>query len=145
MTSSSPLSTLLSHYEHEARAALVVEEELRREFMRVVTDQERVRAYAFRRAHLLRAMSGAALGAENGQQAVEAQIAAAWAELGWQGKAVPYEGVLEHLANFAKAVWTVAQSGDSALPAAQSALREFEAWFEERHGRSFYSVFEQRA
>ncbi len=134
--------SVLATLNARADAASTEETAYRRESARKIEVLERSRAFAYRRLNLIRKVAETASGETDAKKACDARIAAAFVEIGWIG------GSLDELDEKGREAETkfrpVAEaigSGDEA--AMLGALDAFEAWFAERFGRPFCSVFDR--
>jgi hypothetical protein len=139
-------TALLASYETAARSAQAAEGELRERMAAEVARLERQRAFAFRRARLIRALAQHA-GAANDKpdETWLAQRQAVRSELGWSEPSDAHDRILTHLEPVARAVRACVggNEGDGAPAAVQDELAAFEAWFEGAHGTPFYALFDQ--
>ena len=125
-----------------ADAASTEETAYRRESARRIEVLERARAFAYRRLNLIRKVADTAAGEPDAKKAADARIAAAFVEIGWIGGSLAEldEKGREAEATF-RPVAEAIGTGDEA--ATLAALAAFEAWFAERFGRDFCSVFDR--
>jgi hypothetical protein len=125
-----------------AEAASNDETAYRRESARRIETLERARAFAYRRLNLLKKVAATAAGEPDARKAADARIAAAFVEIGWIGASLAELGDKgrEAEARF-RPVAEAIGAGDE--PAMLAALAAFEAWFAERFGRDFCSVFDR--
>jgi hypothetical protein len=141
-------TALLATYEAAAKSAQAAEEELRERMAAEVARLERQRAFAFRRARLIRALAQHAGTADaEPEEAWRAQRQAVRHELGWIEPSDAHDKILTLLEPVARAVRACVNGGegrDGATAAAvQKELAAFEAWFEDAHGTPFYTLFDQ--
>ncbi len=127
-----------------ADAASTEETAYRRESARKIEVLERARAFAYRRLNLIRKVVDTAAGEPDATKAADARIAAAFVEIGWIGGSLAEldEKGREAEAKFRPVAEAVGTSDEAAMLAA---LDAFEAWFAERFGRDFCSVFDRYA
>lgn len=135
---------LIAGFEAAAKAVQEAEMALRKSMAEEIARLERERAYAFRRTRLIRLLASAATGAEDEPAALAAQSQALCEEFDWNAETAAHKEILEQLEPVGKAVWQCACTTDEQASAAatNAALRDFEAWFENARGRSFYVLFE---
>ena len=137
-------AALVAEFEAAAKTAQQAEEALRKKMSQDVAHLERQRAFAFRRTRLIRCLATSAAGAETEDAALAAQRHAVRDELGWSGESEAHRAILDRLQAVGRAVWEcTTEEGDGTSAAVASALKAFEAWFEEAHGKSFYALFDQ--
>ena len=135
---------LIAEFENAAKAAQEAEVSLRRKAAEEVARIERQRAFAFRRARLVRTLLASAATAEAADAAIGMQERAICDELGWVGASAAHREILDRLRPVGRAVWQCGCGADGGTPADVTAqLEEFEAWFEATRGNSFYSLFDQ--
>lgn len=142
--SDAPLIGWLDALDAEAAGADAREAECRAEFERRVRALAEARAFAHRRANLMRAVAGAAARAEDADGAVAYGLAALRARLGWSSESEARTEILDRFAPVARAAWAVRDGGDD-VPAEDSpgeALAAFEAWYGEVRGAAFWTLFE---
>ena len=147
--------TRLSHWLDDlgqaSRTAAAAEDTYRRDFARRVAELAQTRAFAFRRANLVRALADVVAGAEDEQAAVAHGLAVLRVRLGWTSDS---EARVEILTRFAPvcAAMFAAMDPDGAVPAAAdapdeapdsaAALAAFEAWYAGAKGSAFWVLFE---
>jgi hypothetical protein len=140
-------TALLASYEAAARSAQSAEEALRRSMTAEMARLERERAFAFRRARLVRALAQHAGAADaKPEEAWLAQRRAVRGELGWSDPSDAHGMILTHLEPLAGAVRRCVHAGegdDAPASAVRDELAAFEAWFERERGASFYTCFDQ--
>lgn len=136
---------LVADFEAAAQAARETEARLRKTMAEEIARAERERAFAFRRTRLVRVLASGAAEAESEQAALDAQASAVCEELGLSPANPAHKEILERLAPVGKAVWQCACSVEeqAETAATSDALRDFEQWFEEARGQSFYTLFER--
>lgn len=139
-------TALLAHFEAAAKAAQAAEAELRKSQALLIAKLEKQRAYAFRRSRLIRAL------AVSGPTETEEDTKALWAmqqravceELGWTSLSESYRNILAHMQPLGAAVQArLCMEDEAPADAVMQALEQFEAWFEEAHGKPFYVLFDQ--
>ena len=125
-----------------ADAASTEETAYRRESARKIEVLERARAFAYRRLNLIRKVVDTAAGEPDATKAADARIAAAFVEIGWIGGSLAEldEKGREAEAKFRPVAEAVGTDDEAAM---LTALDAFEAWFAERFGRDFCSVFDR--
>lgn len=136
---------LVADSEAAAEAAREAEALLRRTMAEEIARAERRRAFAFRRARLVRLLVSGATEAGNEQTALAAQSQAVAEELGLSVANPAHKEILERLAPVGKAVWLCACASEEHMDAAaaDAALRDFEEWFQRTRGQPFYVLFER--
>lgn len=136
---------LVADFEAAAAAAREAEAALRKSMAEAIARAERERAFAFRRVRLVGLLASAAAGAESEQAALAAQAQAVCKELRLSAENPAHKEILEHLTPVGKAVWHCACTAEEHMESAPAndALRDFEAWFENARGQSFYTLFER--
>ncbi len=136
-------AALVAEFEAAAKTAQQAEEALRKKMSQEVAHLERQRAFAFRRTRLIRTLASSAAGADS-EAAAAAQRVAVRDELGWSGESEAYGKILDRLKPVGAAVWRCTdEEGEGTAAAVTAELKQFEAWFEEAHGKSFYALFDQ--
>jgi hypothetical protein len=136
---------LLAEFEAAAKSALAAEDELRKSMLERIAHLERRRAFAFRRMRLVRVLADAAASevSETGD-AWPAQRLAVRQELGWSATSETNDAILARLEPVGRAVWRRVTGAEEEAPAdVVPELEAFEAWFQEKHGKPFYAVFDQ--
>jgi hypothetical protein len=137
-------AALVAEFEAAAKTAQQAEETLRKKMVQEVAHLERQRAFAFRRTQLIRVLASSAAAADSDAAAAAAQRAAVRDELGWSGESEAHGKILDRLVPVGSAVWRcTGENGDGAASAVGTELKQFEAWFEQAHGKSFYALFDQ--
>jgi len=141
---STAAAALVAEFEAAAKKTQQAEEALRKRMAREIADLERQRAFAFRRARLIRALAAAGAGAEQEEAAAAAQRRAVSELIGWSDASEARDAILDRLGPVGRIVWLCACGAEEGTPAsAAAALQEFEAWFEGAHGKPFYALFDQ--
>jgi len=127
-----------------ADAASNEETAYRRESARKIEVLERSRAFAYRRLNLIRKVAETASEETDAKKACDARIAAAFVEIGWIGGSLDEldEKGREAETKFRPVAEAIGSGDETAMLAA---LDAFEAWFIERFGRDFCSVFDRYA
>jgi hypothetical protein len=135
---------LVADFEAEAKLAQEAEARLRKSMAEEIARIERERAFAFRRTRLIRLLASGSPDAEDDDAVLAAQSQAVCDELGLTAENPAHKEILERLEPVGKAVWQCACSADEQVnsDATNAALRDFEAWFEQTRGQSFYRLFE---
>ena len=125
-----------------AEAASTEEAAYRKEALRRTETLERARAFAFRRFNLLKKMAETAADEPDAKKAADARLATAFIEIGWIAAGLDE---LDEKGRDAETrlrpVVDAIGAGDE--PRMLDALAAFEAWFAERVGRDFCSVFDR--
>ncbi|CDX23255.1 conserved hypothetical protein [Mesorhizobium sp. ORS 3324] len=125
-----------------AEAAEAAETSFRREAARQIAALEQDRAFAFRRLNLMQAIADAMAAAESEDIAVAHAFAALRASLGWNADSEARSEVISHFAPVALAMFQDSSGNRSA--AIHAALADFEQWFSEARGATFWTLFEQQ-
>jgi hypothetical protein len=137
-------AALVAEFETAAKTAQLAEETLRKKMAQEVAHLERQRAFAFRRTRLIRTLASSSAGADSEAAAAAAQRVAVRDELGWSGEGEAHGKILDRLMPVGSAVWQcTCEKGDGTAAAVGTELKQFEAWFEGGHGKSFYALFDQ--
>lgn len=135
-------AALLVEFEDAAERAQKDEKELRRKMADEIALLARRRAFAYRRARLIRAL--AAVRDVDPKVAADAQRMAVSRELGWSGESKTEIAILDKLEPVGHAVWRCACSlEDATADDVMTELEAFETWFERAHGKAFYALFDQ--
>lgn len=124
------------------RTAEAAEAAYRAEYAKRVEMLAQERAFAFRRANLLRAVADAVAGAEDEAAAVAHGLATLRSRLGWGSGSAAQEEIVARFAPVCAALREGdAQAKEAADPA--EALAGFEAWHLEARGIPFWVLFER--
>lgn len=136
--------TFLDDLQHAAVRADGAEAELRKEVAARLKTIEQDRAFAYRRLNLMRSIAEAVAHAESEEIAVANSLAVVRERLGWSSDSEPRMAALQQFASVGKAVFLSLAPPESEAPDADvlGALRAFEAWYEQKHGSSFWILFE---
>ena len=152
-----PAAAFQEQLKQAAELAAVAESDYRREAWARIAVLERGRAFAFRRANLMRAIGEAVRGSaddsQGGQDQAGEEMAIARAlamlrtHLGWPPDSEGWLAVLSRFAPLAATLYRASwPSGKAGPPGAgeeiTGALDAFECWYEETYGTSFWSLFE---
>jgi hypothetical protein len=140
------LTPILDALEAAARSAGAAETAFRRETAERIKVLERERSHAFRRVNLLRPIAEAVARAESEEMAVAGGQAILRAKLGWSNDSEARSAILTRFAMVVKGMFATLhpRSEGEAEPADILALLDaFEAWYEEAHRTSFWSLFDQ--
>ncbi|MBL8687605.1 MAG: hypothetical protein JNL04_00810 [Rhodospirillaceae bacterium] len=134
--------SLMATLSARADAASTEETAYRRESARRIETLERSRAFAYRRLNLIKKVAETASGEADARKAADARIAAAFVEIGWIGGSLAEldERGREAEAKFRPVAEAIGAGDEAAM---LEALAGFEAWFAERFGRDFCSVFDR--
>jgi len=147
MTLKPPDPDWLAEFQAAAHAAQASETAFRKTAAAQIAEKERARQYAFRRLGLVRAMVAVARLAPSRTEAMVALRNALQAELGWIEETEARRPVLDAWTPVSASVWAAlhpdAPDEDAAAVSVPAALAGFEAWYEERHGKPFLSLFDQ--
>lgn len=124
-------------------AADAAEKAYRAEYAKRVEQLAQERAFAFRRANLLRSVADAVAKAEDEQMAVAYGLATLRSRLGWGQESPAREEIISRFAPICAALHETpeVQAKDAADPA--EALAVFEAWHMEARGVPFWVLFER--
>ncbi|TKB17435.1 MAG: hypothetical protein E5V75_11930 [Mesorhizobium sp.] len=125
-----------------AEAAKAAETSFRHEAARNIAALEQERAFAFRRLNLMQAIADAMALAESEDIAVANAFAALRASLGWNADSEARSEVISHFGPVALAMFQDLTGNQSAN--IHAALAEFEHWFSDTRGSSFWALFEQQ-
>lgn len=121
-----------------AEAAFGREAARRRELL------EKERSAAFRRLDVLTGLMTAVATTDKEDEAVSRGQALLREELGWDTDSELRREVLERFATIVKAAFTAGGSeGQSAVDELRSCLFDFETWYAEARGTSFWTLFDQ--
>ena len=143
-----PQPAFLGELHAAAVAAQKDEIEFRNSVAAQIARRERERQFAFRRVEIARGMLSAASVAGTREQAVQRQIAALKAELGWHSDTGLRPRIYEAWTPVAEAVWlslkAEAKEGGETSPevSVQAAMRTFEAWYEAQIGAPFLALLD---
>ncbi|MBX5454972.1 MAG: hypothetical protein K6U10_13690 [Acidobacteriia bacterium] len=134
------LSTLLA----EADGAAAAEAVFRREIKERLAVLERERAFAFRRVHLMRALTDALESIEKEEAALLRAKSVLREELGWTGESEARNEVVERFGKVAAAVFAALRidPDTKSAPALLLELTAFEKWYEATHTGPFWALFE---
>jgi hypothetical protein len=142
-----PAPGLLATFEAAATAAGKAETAVRKRMEAEVAAAERERAFAYRRLNLMRTLARAIGRAEDEEAAVGRGLAAVRAELGWESDNDTRTETLSRLAPVVRAAFAALAPATTEEELAAAAvgriLADFEAWYEQAYGRSFWALFEQ--
>ena len=123
-------------------AAETAEKAYRAEYAKRVEQLAQERAFAFRRANLLRAVADVVATAEDEQMAVAYGLATLRSRLGWGQESPAREEIISRFAPVCAALCDGdAQAKEATDPA--EALAAFEAWHQEARGVPFWVLFER--
>lgn len=137
-------AALLADYDAAAIAAQSAEDALRNRLAQEVGQLERQRAFAFRRANLVRLLISSAARCDTEEAALGSQRAALRNDLEWRFESDPQRAILDRLQTIGRAIWQCTRNTTEDGPACVHAeLQAFEAWYETTHGKSFYALFDQ--
>lgn len=127
-----------------ASRAAAAETDFRREAAARIKALERDRSFAFRRLNLMRTIAEAIGRAESEEVAVASGLAMVRARLGWTSDSETRSAILSRFARVSQAAYASLHP-EAQQPARDvlTALAEFEAWYAETHGASFWSLLEQ--
>ena len=121
------------------------EKKLRDEFSQRLKSIEQERTFAYRRYNLMRAVAdGVAAAGSEEEIAIGNALAVLRSRLGWSSDSEARSAVLSNFAAVGRAVYV-----GMAPPEAEAddvdvmeALKEFEAWYQAKHGSPFWVLFE---
>lgn len=125
-----------------AEAAKAAETSFRQETARRIAALEQERAIAFRRLNLMQVTADAIDAAESEDIAVASAFAALRSRLGWNADSDARLEVISHFGPVARAMYRNSSGDQSAN--IHAALAEFEHWYSETRGSSFWALFEQQ-
>lgn len=147
MTATEPTATmlLLAAFETSAKAAQVAEAALRKDLAAQIARSERQRVHAFRRIRLIRTLAdGAGAADADDETRWSAQKSALADDLGWSTLTASYSEILDALRPLAAQVRASLEPGHGPATAAVVAeLERFEQWFEQKHGKAFYVLYDR--
>jgi tRNA A37 N6-isopentenylltransferase MiaA len=143
-------AALVAEFESAARTVQQAEDALRKRMADEVAELERRRAFAFRRANVVRALAQAAAASETEEAALAAQRASLRDELDWRLESAVQREILDRLQPLGRLMWRCLRGEDGGAKgkedmssAVRAELDAFESWFETAHGKSFYTLFDQ--
>jgi hypothetical protein len=138
------VAALVAEFEAAAIDAQQNEVLLRKKMADEIAKLERQRAFAFRRSNFIRLLGSSAAGLETEDEATAAQCGALSQELGWQGESEAHKAILDEMKPLGRCVWQCV-CGVEPEPGVTVAaeLDKFETWFEGKHGKPFYVLFDQ--
>ncbi|MDX8465412.1 hypothetical protein RFM26_06905 [Mesorhizobium sp. VK23B] len=125
-----------------AEAAKAAETSFRHEAAMRIAALEQDRAFAFRRLNLMQVIADAMAPAESEDIAVASAFAALRSRLGWNADSDVRLEVISHFGPVAQAMYQDSSADQSAN--IHAALAEFEHWYSETRGSSFWALFEQQ-
>lgn len=138
-------SSFLLDLKAAAEAAKRVEEGFRRDAALRIRALEEERAFAFRRYNLMQAIVGAMVSAESEEIAVANALAALRTRLGWHSDSEAQAEVMTRFSPVVLALFRTQVSHDGEMAdLAGKALADFERWYAEARGSSFWALFEQQ-
>ena len=138
-------SSFLLDLKTAAEVAKSAEGCFRREATLRIQALEEERAFAFRRYNLMQAIASSMETAEDEEIAVATAFAALRARLGWNSDGEAQAEVMTHFGPVALALFRAQASSEGeivGLP--HKALADFESWYAEARGSSFWNLFEQQ-
>lgn len=148
---SSSLSPWLADLGAAAEAAASAEDAYRRDFARRVAALAEARAFAFRRANLVRALADAIDGTQDEPAALSHGLAVLRTRLGWSSDSEARAEILAHFAPVCAAMFGAAAppAPEAARPGPgpeapdpAAALAAFESWYRQARGSAFWVLFE---
>jgi len=150
MTDAHPFIALL---EGQARQREEEEAEFRRTMNARVTALAEARAFANRRMNVMRSLLATVAQADSPEIAAAGAVAALRDRLGWRDDSGARDEVLTEYAKLALAAFAATHeaSGEAEItlasttvppPDVETALAEFEAWYEANRGKPFWVLFE---
>lgn len=125
-----------------AEAAKAAEMSFRHEAARRIAALEQDRAFAFRRLNLMQVIADTIDPAESEDIAVASAFAALRTRLGWNADSEARLEVISHFAPVAQATYRDSNGNQSA--GIHAALADFERWYSDARGSSFWTLFEQQ-
>ena len=135
-------ATFLLELMTAAEAAKAAETSFRHEAARQIAALEQDRAIAFRRLNLMQVIADAIGPAESEDVAVASAFAALRTRLGWDADSEARMEVFSHFGPVALAMFRDSSEGQSA--SIHAALGDFEHWYSETRGSSFWALFDQQ-
>lgn len=136
------ISTLIETYGAAAERAETEEAAFRREAARRIGELERERAFAYRRANLMRSLADITAGAEDAAMAAAAAQALLRARLGWGEDDAARSEILTRFGAVGAAMHALATGGEAGDADVAGELGRFEAWYAETFARAFWVSFE---
>lgn len=142
----SGLSPWLTDLGAAADAAASAEDAYRRDFARRVAELAEARAFAFRRANLVRALAEAIDGTQDEPAASAHGLAILRTRLGWSSDSEARTEILAHFAPVCAAMFRAmsvppAEAAEERTDPA-TALAAFEDWYRQARGSAFWILFE---
>ena len=137
--------SFLDEFAAAADRAAAAETQYRHEAVQRIAQLEKERAFAFRRLNLMKAVTAAVAPAEDEDAAVAGGLALLRDRLDWSSVDEARTEVLSRFTSVVVAVrHGVASPQDAPSGSIAGALAEFEAWYRDRRGNSFWVLFEQQ-
>jgi len=134
---------LIGALEADADNSSVAEAEYRREAADRIRLLAQERAFAFRRLNLMRTIAQAVRSADSEEIAVANGTAILCSKLGWANNEA-HAAILTRFKPVAQAVFASLRSdGEPSVQDVLATLTEFESWYVDTHGASFWDLFER--
>lgn len=145
MTVRPSIDGLLAAFEAAARTASEAEAALRKEMEAQILRLDRRRAFAYRKLNFMRSLSESVRSAADEEAAVAAGRTKVRSQLGWESDSEARSETLSRLTPVTQATFCCLTSAEAELSAGEvvKALSDFEAWYEARFERAFWTLFEQ--
>lgn len=144
MTSTSQATDFLATLADATKQAEQAEASYRADFAKRVEELAQARAFAHRRANLLRAVAGAVAQATDAPMAVAYGLATLHSRLGWGQESASREEIIAAFAPVCAALHGPEEGTEAKEPADPAeALAAFEAWYIAARGAPFWVLFEQ--
>lgn len=138
-------SSFLLDLKTAAEAAKNAEGNFRREAASRIQALEEDRAFAFRRYNLMQAIASSMESSEDEEIAVASAVAVLRTRLGWNSDSEAQAEVMTHFSPVGLALFRAQGSHDGEIAGlAHKALADFERWYAEARGSSFWNLFEQQ-
>lgn len=135
--------TFLATLDQGAKSAKAEEAEFRASYATRVAQLERTRVLAFRRLHLMRAVTQAIEGADNEEEALARAKAACIEALNLDRRMEKHMAVAARFTPVAEAIdEAVNCEGEPDHQAVLTALTAFETWYEGETGQSVYAILD---
>jgi hypothetical protein len=135
-------ASFLLDLKESAERARTAEENFRYEAAQRIAALEEERAFAFRRFNLLQAIVQSMEPAESEEIAVANAFAALRSHLDWSSDSEAHTEVITQFTPVALALFRTSSDGEF-VGLAHKALADFERWYAESRGVSFWTLFEQ--
>jgi len=137
------LAATIAELETAARSAQEAETVFRRHAAEEIARLERARVFAFRRKEFAATLLAASASAKSEPEAVAALQNRVCREFDWDAEAEGVKPVVARFADVGSAVWRETSDGADQGESFIDELLRFEAWYEQRHGKPFWNLFDQ--